>query len=48
MLQNFWSGISQAILEPEFRDCSYGFCPGRNAHQALKRLSNVITPDQTQ
>ena len=48
IMQDRLSGILQAIWEPEFRDCSYGFRPGRNAHQALKRLGEVITLDQTQ
>jgi group II intron reverse transcriptase/maturase len=40
--------ILQAIWEPEFRDCSYGFRPERNAHQALKRLGEIITVMRTQ
>jgi len=48
IVQDRLSGILQAIWEPEFRDCSYGFRPGRNAHQALKRLGEIITLDQTQ
>jgi group II intron reverse transcriptase/maturase len=42
------SKIVQAIWEPEFRDCSYGFRPRRNAHQALARLAEVITNENTQ
>ena len=48
LVQDRLSGILQAIWEPEFRDCSYGFRPQRNAHQALKRLAEVITLDRTQ
>jgi RNA-directed DNA polymerase len=48
IVQDRMSGILQAIWEPEFRDCSYGFRPGRNAHQALKRLGEIITNDKTQ
>jgi RNA-directed DNA polymerase len=40
--------ILQAIWEPEFRDCSYGFRPARNAHQALKRLAEIVTVLRTQ
>jgi len=40
--------ILQAIWEPEFRDCSYGFRPGRGAHDALRRLAEVITNGRTQ
>jgi RNA-directed DNA polymerase len=43
IVQQQLSKILQAIWEPEFRDCSYGFRPGRNAHQALARLSEIIT-----
>ncbi len=48
IVQDRLSGILQAIWEPEFRDCSYGFRPGRNAHQALKRLGEIISLDRTQ
>jgi RNA-directed DNA polymerase len=48
IVQDRASQILQAIWEPEFRDCSYGFRPGRNAHQALKRLAEVITVERTQ
>ena len=42
------SRILQAIWDPEFRDCSYGFRPDRNAHQALARLEHIITKERTQ
>ena len=48
IVQDRASQILQAIWEPEFRDCSYGFRPGRNAHQALKRLAQTITVERTQ
>ena len=48
LVQDRLSGILQAIWEPEFRDCSYGFRPQRNAHQALKRLATIITVERTQ
>ena len=48
IVQDRASLILQAIWEPEFRDCSYGFRPGRNAHQALKRLAQIITVEHTQ
>ena len=28
----------EAIFEADFLDCSYGFRPGRNAHQALEEI----------
>jgi len=34
--------ILNAIFEPNFLDCSYGFRAGRSCHQALKRLDNTI------
>jgi RNA-directed DNA polymerase len=48
IVQDRLAAILQAIWEPEFRDCSYGFRPGRNAHQALKRLGEIITLERTQ
>jgi group II intron reverse transcriptase/maturase len=48
IVQDRVSLILQAIWEPEFRDCSYGFRPERNAHQALKRLAEIITVKHTQ
>lgn len=34
--------ILGAVYEQDFRDCSYGFRPGRSAHQALQRLWNGL------
>nr|WP_305793241.1 group II intron reverse transcriptase/maturase [Sedimenticola hydrogenitrophicus] len=48
LVQDRLSHILQAIWEPEFRDCSYGFRPGRSAHDALRRVAEVITNEQTQ
>jgi RNA-directed DNA polymerase len=30
--------VLEAVYEQDFRDCSYGFRPGRSAHQALQAL----------
>jgi RNA-directed DNA polymerase len=30
--------VLEAIYEQDFKDCSYGFRPGRSAHQALESL----------
>jgi RNA-directed DNA polymerase len=30
--------ILEPIFEADFEDCSYGFRPGRNAHQALEEI----------
>jgi group II intron reverse transcriptase/maturase len=48
IVQHRLSGILQGIWEPEFRDCSYGFRPQRNAHQALARLGEIVTNHGTQ
>lgn len=34
--------LLNAIYEADFRACSYGFRPGRNAHQALDEVGRVI------
>ena len=48
IVQDRSSQILQAIWEPEFLGCSYGFRPGRNAHQALLRVGEIITYEKTQ
>jgi RNA-directed DNA polymerase len=48
LVQDRLSLILQAIWEPEFRNCSYGFRPGRGAHDALRRVAEVITNERTQ
>ncbi len=34
--------ILEAIYEPDFLDCSYGFRPKRDCHQAVERLDKII------
>jgi RNA-directed DNA polymerase len=34
--------LLNAIYEQDFLDCSYGFRPGRNPHQALDEVGRVI------
>lgn len=34
--------ILERIYEPSFLDCSYGYRPGRDAHQALKAVNHLI------
>ncbi|MDJ0892558.1 MAG: group II intron reverse transcriptase/maturase [Gammaproteobacteria bacterium] len=48
LVQDRLSGTLQAIWEPEFCDCSFGFRPGRSAHDALRRVAEVITNEGTQ
>jgi group II intron reverse transcriptase/maturase len=42
------SRVLQAIWAAEFRECSYGFRPDRNAHQALARLDHIISGERIQ
>ena len=35
-------GVMGPIFEPVFSDHSYGFRPGRNAHQAVERIREAI------
>jgi len=48
IVQHRLACVLQAIWEPEFCHCSYGFRPERNAHQALARVGEVITNGGTQ
>lgn len=34
--------VMEAIYEQDFLDCSYGFRPGRSAHDAIRALNGVI------
>lgn len=40
LLQRTVAGILEAIFEADFLDCSYGFRPGRGAHNAIAALRN--------
>jgi RNA-directed DNA polymerase len=35
--------VLEAVYEQDFRSCSYGFRPGRSAHEALRELYSTIT-----
>jgi RNA-directed DNA polymerase len=48
IVQDRLSRILQAIWEPVFLECSYGFRPNRSAHDALRRVAEVITNEHTQ
>ena len=48
LVQDRLSHILQAIWEPEFLDCSFGFRPGRSAHDALKCVNDIIKKGRTQ
>lgn len=42
LVQAAMAKILTAIYEADFLDCSYGFRPGRNCHDALKELTRII------
>jgi group II intron reverse transcriptase/maturase len=42
VLQRAVAMILEAVYEQDFLDCSYGFRPGRSAHQALQALRNGL------
>jgi group II intron reverse transcriptase/maturase len=42
VLQRAVAMVLNAVYEQDFLDCSYGFRPGRSAHQALKRLRDGL------
>lgn len=43
VLQRAVTMVLEAVYEQEFLDCSYGFRPGRSAHQALQQLWEGMT-----
>jgi len=43
VLQRAVSMVLEAVYEQAFHDCSYGFRPGRSAHQALQALWEALT-----
>ena len=42
IVQLMASKVLEAIYEPVFYDCSYGFRPGRSCHMAIKSLSKYL------
>ncbi len=42
VLQRAVAMLLEAVYEQDFLDCSYGFRPGRNAHQALSTLRDAL------
>jgi group II intron reverse transcriptase/maturase len=42
VLQRAVAMVLEAVYEQEFLDCSYGFRPGRSAHQALEALQRQL------
>lgn len=42
IVQGVMADILNEIYEPEFLECSYGFRPGRNCHQAIERIDKCV------
>ena len=42
IVQDRASQILQAIWEPMFLECSFGYRPGRGAHDALRRIHQIV------
>ncbi len=42
LIQQALHQVLQSIFEPSFSDASYGFRPGRNAHQALRQAREYV------
>src|SRR5881398_703528 len=42
LIQQALHQVLQPIFEPTFSDASYGFRPGRNAHQALRQAREYV------
>jgi len=41
VVQGALTQVLQAVYEPSFHECSFGFRPGRSAHDALRALSRM-------
>ena len=42
LVQGVMANILKEVYEPRFLDCSYGFRPNRGAHDAIKRVNDLI------
>lgn len=42
LVQSVMTGVLNDIYEERFLDCSYGFRPGRNAHQVVRFINQTI------
>ena len=42
LVQGVMANILNDVYEPRFLDCSYGFRPGRSAHDAIKKVNDLI------
>ena len=48
MVQGALKLILEPIFEAEFHDGSYGYRPGRKAHEAVARVTKAIAENKTQ
>lgn len=42
LVQGAMAGALNDVYEPRFMDCSYGFRPGRSAHEVVRYIDNTI------
>jgi len=42
LVQDALREVLEAVYEQDFLDCSYGFRPGRGAHDALRALNGIV------
>lgn len=42
LVQDALREVLDAVYEQDFMDCSYGFRPGRSAHDAIRRLDHIV------
>jgi len=47
IVQNAITDVLTLVYEPVFLDCSYGFRPGRSAHDALRALNRTLFRRET-
>ena len=46
LIQQAMAQVLEPILDPSFSESSYGFRPGRSAHQALRQASRYVQDDK--
>ena len=42
LVQGVMANILNDVYEPRFLDCSYGFRPGRKAHEEIKKVNDLV------
>jgi RNA-directed DNA polymerase len=48
IVQKMMQRVLESIYDPIFMECSYGFRPGRGAHDAVKSLNNYLYKNEVQ